>query len=90
MKTTKLAKKGFQTTPKIHDNDLHTFSCECLWYDPETDEESSSIYDRLSAIRPVINVQLTGSDPADISTEQLAEIISNHAEAQEIEIPLSN
>ncbi len=61
-----------------------------LLLDPETDEESSSIYNRLSAIKPVINVQLTGSDPADISTEQLAEIIFNHAEVQEIEIPLSN
>ena len=36
---TKPAKKGFQPAPKIHDNDLHIFSCECLWYDSETDEE---------------------------------------------------
>jgi hypothetical protein len=36
---TKHAKKGFQPAPKIHDNDLHIFSCECLWYDSETDEE---------------------------------------------------
>ena len=36
---TKPAKKGFQPAPKIHANDLHTFSCECLWYDAATDEE---------------------------------------------------
>jgi hypothetical protein len=39
MKTTK---KGFQPAQKIHANDLHTFSCECLWYDAQTDEESLS------------------------------------------------
>lgn len=31
--------KGFQPAQKIHANDLHTFSCECLWYDAATDEE---------------------------------------------------
>jgi hypothetical protein len=36
---TKPAKKGFQPAQKIHANDLHTFSCECLWYDAATDEE---------------------------------------------------
>ena len=36
---TKPAKKGFQPAPKIHANDLHTFSCECLWDDAATDEE---------------------------------------------------
>lgn len=35
----KPAKKGFQPAQKIHANDLHTFSCECLWYDAATDEE---------------------------------------------------
>lgn len=40
MKTvTKLKNKGFQPVPKIPDHYLHTFSCECLWYDSETDEE---------------------------------------------------
>lgn len=40
MKTaTKLKNKGFQPAPKIHDNDLHIFSCECLWHEYQTDEE---------------------------------------------------
>lgn len=40
MKTaTKLKNKGFQPAPKIHDNDLHIFYCECLWHEYQTDEE---------------------------------------------------
>lgn len=32
--------RGFNSAPKVPDNCLHSFYCEALWHDQETDEET--------------------------------------------------
>lgn len=61
-----------------------------LLLDPDTEDEGITIYNKLANVRPVIKVQLTDYDPADIGVEQLAVIIANQADEQGIEIPISN